>query len=72
MNNMVIKDFLGSEISIGDRVVYHTNQINPEFRKGIIKKFCRNKNNELTGWVDILSECNRMVIRYCTDVLLIK
>ena len=62
-----MKDFLDNSIKVGDRVVYHTNQCNPQLRKGVVKSI-----NEFTGWLEILSDCKICIKRYCTDVILIK
>lgn len=69
---MVITDFLGKEINVGDMVVYHTNTLNPQLRIGAFVSFEMDRTNQLNGWLNIIGKSGRCINRYCKDVIVIK
>lgn len=69
---MKIKDFVGIEINRGDKVIYYTKTMRTELKFGIISSFCVDCNGEYNGWLNIISENNRDIQRYCKEVVKIK
>lgn len=65
---MKIKDFVGIEINCGDKVIYYTKTMRTELKIGVISSFCAGCN----GWLNIISENNRVIQRYCKEVVIIK
>ena len=65
---MKIKDFVGTEINCGDKVIYYTKTMRTELKIGVISSFCVACN----GWLNIISENNRYIQRYCKEVVIIK